>query len=75
MSVVDYVNDVTKVLLNGAIGVMGISAGSIVLWNRGRRGLFVTGVGMRGEGQRNYTNKREFREYLRWLKLHRYILA
>jgi hypothetical protein len=75
MSAVDFVRDVTKALLSGVIGVMGISAGFIVPWSRGPRGLFVTGVGMRGEGQGNCINKREFRKCLRWLDLHQYILA
>jgi len=57
MSVAGFVNDVMKTLLCGVIGVMGTSAGYIVLFRRDRSGLFVIGAGMPGEDQGKCTNK------------------
>jgi len=57
MSVADFVNGVMKALLCGVIGVMGTSAGYIVLFHRDRKGLFVIGAGTLGEEQGKCTNK------------------
>jgi len=57
MSVAGFVKGVMKALLCGVIGVMGISAGYTVLFHRDRRGLFVIGVGILGEGQGKCTDK------------------